>query len=81
VGASVQGCPYSVRPNHSAESEGTPPGIVASPLGTGSVMDTVGEFLRHGVSVNAPPYFPHLLGGLVTAWGQVSFSNLRLEHP
>src|SRR5690349_16488958 len=26
-------CPYSVCPNHPAESEGTPPGIVASPLG------------------------------------------------
>ena len=38
MGASVQRCPYSVCPNHPAESEGTPPGIVGSPLGTRSVM-------------------------------------------
>ena len=38
MGASVQRCPYSVCPNHPSESEGTPPGIVASPLGTRSVM-------------------------------------------
>jgi hypothetical protein len=32
-------------------------------------MDTVGEFLRRGLSVIAPQYFPHLLGGLATVGG------------
>src|SRR5690348_16257163 len=38
VGTSVQHRPYSVCANYSPESERTPPRIVASPLGTRSIM-------------------------------------------